>query len=52
MSVFSFSVTTGENARHSWFLRDDGINMKLAFWPVLLSVILGLSYWQLILIDA
>ena len=44
VSIFSFTITSGVNARKSWFLRDDGINMKLAFWPVLLFIILALSY--------
>ncbi|KMW56748.1 Methyl-accepting chemotaxis protein [Candidatus Rhodobacter oscarellae] len=47
VSIFSFSVTSGEEAADNWFMRDDGINMKLGFWPVLLTVLLAISYWRL-----
>lgn len=47
VSLFAFSVVRGGEPHHSWLLRNDGRVMKLGFWPVLLSVLLAISIWQL-----
>lgn len=47
VSVFSFMITYAENPRARWYLRNDGHNVKLIYWPAVLGLLLVLSFWKL-----
>jgi hypothetical protein len=47
VSVFAFLMTKSERASNNYFLRDNGIIVKLLYWPVILSLCLFISYVKL-----
>jgi len=47
VSVFAFLMTKSERASNNYFLRDNGIIVKLLYWPVILSSCLFISYVKL-----
>jgi hypothetical protein len=47
VSVFAFLMTKSERASENYFLRDNGIVVKLLYWPVILAFCLFISYMKL-----
>ena len=43
VSVVTFLVTQRETESRNWFLRNSGINVKLLYWPAILTICLALS---------